>query len=242
MVFSPSPEPLPHPPGRPENRSTHPRDTPPPHRPDRTEISRRNSGRGGGRRSSAADKRQGRRKAPRREDHGAVAGPQPVRRLPVGGDEGSVSFIELVADLPRGGMDEGRIGLLRAVGPLVGMLLEDRRAAETAFPVASLCAAAPSSISRTRSAISFFWSSGERRSQHGSGERVTVSGAAKRFRSCSSPRRRAPYSWVRSNQSPPAACLPGELGRRVRRASPVPSRPRSPCPKLSAATPDPPPW
>src|SRR5882762_2034802 len=106
MVSPQSPEPAP-PPYRPsENRSTHPLDTPPPLRPDRTAISKRNSGGGGGRRLSAADERQGRRKATRWEDHGAVTASQPVGRLSIGGDENAVAFVELAPDLPRGSMDE----------------------------------------------------------------------------------------------------------------------------------------
>jgi len=63
------------------------------------------------------------------EDGGQVAGPQELRRLPVSGDEGPMSFIERAADPPRGGVDERSVRLLRTVGPLVRLLLEDRRRA-----------------------------------------------------------------------------------------------------------------
>jgi hypothetical protein len=96
-----------------------------PLRPGRTAISKRNSGGDSDRRLSAADEWQSRRKAPRREDRGAIPSTQLLRGLPVGGDEGAVAFIESEANLPRRGVDEGRVGLLRAVGPLMGMLLEN---------------------------------------------------------------------------------------------------------------------
>ena len=81
---------------------------------------------GGGGRSSAADERQSRRKATRWEDRGPVSSPQLLRRLSVGGDEGAVSFTESETDLPRRGVDERSVRLLRAVGPLVLVLLENR--------------------------------------------------------------------------------------------------------------------
>jgi hypothetical protein len=70
-----------------------------------------------------ADERKGGREAPGRKDGGQVAGPQEIRSLPVGGDEGAISLLESPADLPRGCVDERGLRLLRAVGPLVRLLL-----------------------------------------------------------------------------------------------------------------------
>ena len=96
-------------------------------------------------------------------------------------------------------MDERGLRLLRAVGPLVRLLLEDRRAAEDGLA---------NSFALRRGffldladeigdlPIFSFCSSGGRCSQQGSCKRVAVSRVAKRSRSYSSPRRRALYFWV----------------------------------------------
>gem|GEM_PF-5644167 len=122
--------PLSRPAGRPPGAAqpAHQTDLPLSDQAGRRSQSRIRAG-GGSLRPSAADEWKGRRKAPRREDRGAIPSPQLLRCLPVGGDEGAVSFIfiESTAHLPRCGMDERSIGLLRTVGPLVRMLLEDSR-------------------------------------------------------------------------------------------------------------------
>ena len=115
-------EPLPYPGSHPEPRSTRPPDRPPPLRPDRTAIAQRNSGGGGSRRSSADDERQGRRKATRREDHSAVPSPQLLRRLPVGGDESTVAFVELAPNLPRGSVNEGCVRMFSPSPPFARRL------------------------------------------------------------------------------------------------------------------------